>query len=238
RSFDMNMPEEINRITTDRLSDLLFVSENSWLENLLNEWKNSWVHLVWNVMIDCLIQNLDNIEKSEILKKLQLENKDYWVITIHRPSNVDDKETLSEIVYYFDKLSKNIKLIIPVHPRTRKKLESIGFLTSLENNNNIILTEPLWYLDFIKLVKNSKFVLSDSWWIQEETTYLQIPCLTMRYNTERPITKDIWTSTLVWNDFKLIDNIIIDILKWKYKEWKMPKMWDWKAAERILKHIF
>jgi len=237
RSFDMNMPEEVNRIATDRLSDLLFVSEKSWIKNLENEWKTDWVHLVGNVMIDCLIQNLENIEKSNIIEKLSLEKNNYWVITIHRPSNVDNIEILKQIVTYFIELSKKIKLIIPIHPRTRKNLENMNLLWLLESNNNIILTEPLWYLDFIKLVKNSKFVLSDSWGIQEETTFLQIPCLTMRNNTERPITMEIWTSTLVWNDFELINKLIEDILNWNYKKWSIPEMWDWRASERILEII-
>lgn len=237
RSFDMTMPEEINRITTDRVSDFLFVSEKSGIENLMNEWKKEWVHLVWNVMIDCLIQNLDNLEKSDILERLRIGDGDYWVITIHRPSNVDDTETLTKIVHYFNKLSEKIKLIIPIHPRTRKNLESLNLLSKLEGNTHIILTEPLWYLDFIKLIKNSKFVLSDSGWIQEEATYLQVPCLTMRCNTERPITEKIGTSTLVWNDFDLIDSLIKDIIEWKYKKWAIPEMWDGKTAERILKII-
>ncbi len=237
RSFDRSMPEEINRITTDSLSDLLFVSEKSWVENLKNEWKIDWVYLVGNVMIDCIIQNLDNIEKSNILEKLILDKDSYWVVTIHRPSNVDNLEILRQIVNYFLELSKKIKLIIPIHPRTRKKLESINLLQILETAKNIVLSEPLWYLDFIKLVKNSKFILSDSGGIQEETTFLQIPCLTMRKNTERPITMEIWTSTLVWNDFQLIDKLIENILNWNYKKWSIPEMWDGKTSERILKLI-
>lgn len=237
RSFDMNMPEEINRITTDRIADFLFVSEKSWIKNLENEWKSNWVHLVGNVMIDCLIQNLDNIENSSILEKLDLENNSYWVITIHRPSNVDDPNTLTKIVNYFNKISEKTKLVIPIHPRTRKNLEGLSLLWKLENNKNLIITEPLGYLDFIKLVKNSQFVLSDSGWIQEETTYLQIPCLTMRENTERPITMEIWTSTLVWNDFELINKLIGEILSWNYKRWTIPEMWDWKASKRILEII-
>jgi len=237
RSFDMNMPEEINRITTYRLSDLLFVSEKSWIENLKNEWKIDWVHLVGNVMIDCLIQNLDNIKKSNILEKLSVEKNNYWVITIHRPSNVDSNESLKQIVTYFIELSRKIKLVIPIHPRTRRNLENMDFLKILENNENIILTKPLGYLDFIKLVKNSKFVLSDSGGIQEETTFLKIPCLTMRNSTERPVTCNIWSSTLVGNDFDLIGLKIDEILVWKYKKWSIPDMWDWRASERILKII-
>lgn len=238
RSFDTNMPEEINRMTTDSLSDLLFVSEKSWVENLKKEWKIDWVYLVGNVMIDCIIQNLDNIEKSNILEKLILDKDDnYWVVTIHRPSNVDNPKVLRQMVDYFLELSKKIKLIIPIHPRTRKNLESINLLQILETTKNIVLSEPLWYLDFIKLVKNSKFILSDSGGVQEETTFLQIPCLTMRKNTERPITMEIWTSTLVWNDFQLIDKLIENILNWNYKKWSIPEMWNGKTSEMILKLI-
>lgn len=237
RSFDMRMPEEVNRIATDKLSDLLFVSEKSWLNNLKNEGKNEWVHFVWNVMIDCLIKNLDNIERSDIIRRLEVQEDSYWVITIHRPSNVDNEGALKNIISNFIKISDKIKLIIPIHPRTRNNLIKMDLLNTLENNKNIILTEPLWYLDFIKLIKNSKFVLSDSWGIQEETTYLWIPCLTMRENTERPITMDIWTSTLVWNDFELINKLINDILSWNYKKWTVPELWDWKASERIINFI-
>ncbi|EKD24799.1 MAG: hypothetical protein ACD_80C00151G0014 [uncultured bacterium (gcode 4)] len=237
RSFDMTMPEEINRIVVDRLSDLLFVSEKSGITNLLNEWKKEWVYLVWNVMIDCLIHNLANIEKSAIMESLSVEKDTYGVITIHRPSNVDDPQTLTKIVDYFNTVSEKIKLIIPIHPRTKKNLEWLGLFSKLESNKNLIITEPLGYLDFIKLVKNSKFVLTDSWGIQEETTLLQIPCLTMRENTERPITVEIGTSTLVGNDFAKIDLLITDIIAWNYKKWKIPEMWDWKAAERIVKFI-
>lgn len=237
RSFDMRMPEEVNRIATDRLSDLLFVSESSWVENLKNEWKMTWVHLVWNVMIDCLIHNLDNIEKSDILEKLAIVKNTYWVVTIHRPSNVDTPDVLQNIVHNLTEISKKIHLIIPLHPRTKKNLENIDALIVLEQDKNITLIDPLGYLDFIKLVKNATFVLSDSGGIQEETTYLQIPCLTMRENTERPITTSIGTSTLVWNDFVLINTLIDDILSWMYKQWSIPEMWDGNASQRILEFI-
>jgi len=237
RSFDQTMPEEINRILTDRISDLLFVTEQSWIDNLKNEWITNWVHLVGNVMIDSLINNLEKIKLQNTYKKYNLEKDNYWLITIHRPSNVDTKEKLTNILNFFNKISKNIKLIIPMHPRTRKNIENFNLFSIINNNDNLIIIEPAWYIDFINLLSNSKFILSDSWGIQEESTYLWIPCLTMRENTERPITCDIWTSTLVGNDFELIEEKIGEILKWDYKKWSVPELWEGKSSERILELI-
>lgn len=235
RSFDNTMPEEINRILTDRISDLLFVTEQSWIKNLKNEWITKWVHLVWNVMIDSLVNNLDKIKKQETYKKYNLEENNYWLITIHRPSNVDSKEKLVNILAFFNKISNSIKLIIPLHPRTRKNIELFGLMDMINTNKNIIIIEPVWYLDFINLLSNSKFILSDSGWVQEESTFLWVPCLTMRKNTERPVTCEKWTSTLVGNDFDFIEEKIWEILDWKYKEWSVPEMWDGNSSMRILK---
>lgn len=237
RSFDNTMPEEINRVLTDRISDLLFVTEQSWIDNLKNEWIIRWVHLVWNVMIDSLLNNLEKINNQETYKKYNLEKNSYGLITIHRPSNVDAREKLERILQFFNKISKKIKLIIPLHPRTRKNIENFDLMNKIINNANIIIIEPAWYIDFINLLKNSKFILSDSWWIQEESTYLWIACLTMRENTERPITCDIWTSTLVCNDFELIEEKIWEILSWKYKKGSIPEFWDGNSARRILEVI-
>lgn len=234
RSFDEKMPEEINRILTDRISDFLFVTEKSWINNLKNEWIEKWVYLVWNVMIDSLINNLEKINQKNTYLKLNLEKDNYWIITIHRPSNVDQKENLEYMLKYFVNLSNKIKLVLPLHPRTKANIEKFWFLSYLDSKN-IIVTEPLAYTNFINLLMNSKFILTDSWWAQEESTFLHIPCLTMRYNTERPITCEIWTSELVWNDFTKIDFFINQIMNWTYKKWKIPDFWDWKASNRILK---
>jgi UDP-N-acetylglucosamine 2-epimerase (non-hydrolysing) len=134
---------------------------------------------------------------------------------------------------YFKNLSNKIKLVLPLHPRTKSNIEKFWLSNYLENEN-IIISEPLAYTDFINLLMNSKFILTDSWWAQEESTFLQIPCLTMRENTERPITCEIWTSELIWNDFSKIDFFINQIITWTYKKWKIPDLWDWKASNRIL----
>ncbi len=236
RSFDQKMPEEINRILTDRISDLLFVTEDSWIINLNSEWINKWVHLVWNVMIDSLLSNKDKIAKKDTYLKLNLQRSNYWLVTIHRPSNVDKKDTLEQILKYFQILSKKIKLVLPIHPRTKLNIEKYSLGNYLKNDN-IIISDPLPYIDFLNLIQNSKFILTDSWWIQEESTFLQIPCLTMRENTERPITCEIWTNELVWNDFSKIDFFINQIIDWLYKKGKIPELWDWKASERIVNII-
>ncbi len=233
RSFDQKMPEEINRILTDRISDFLFITENSWIVNLTNEWIIHWVHLVWHVMIDCLIQNLSKIDSKNTITEFWLEKWNYCLITLHRPSNVDTKEDLEKYLTYFNKIAQKITLFLPLHPRTKNNIEKFG-LSDYLHNDRIVVTWPLWYTDFIHLVKNSKFVLTDSWWIQEESTYLQIPCLTMRQNTERPVTCEIGSNTLVWDDFDAIDWYIDTILAWTYKQSQIPPLRDGKAAERIV----
>lgn len=233
RSFDQKMPEEINRILTDRISDFLFITENSWIVNLQNEWITNGVHLVWHVMIDCLIHNLSKIDAKNTISEFWLEQWKYCLITLHRPSNVDTKEDLEKYLKYFNKISEKIRLFLPLHPRTKNNIEKFG-LSDYLNNERIVVTWPLGYSDFINLVKNSKFVLTDSWWIQEESTYLGIPCLTMRQNTERPVTCDIWSNTLVWDDFESVDWYIDNILGWTYKKSQIPPLRDGKAAERII----
>lgn len=236
RSFDQKMPEEINRILTDRISDVLFVTEKSWVDNLQNEWITKWVFLVWNVMIDSLLNNIDKIKNKNTYLDFNLSSNSYWLITLHRPSNVDNKETIEPILQYFQKLSEKIKLVLPIHPRTKLSIEKF-WLEEYLKNDNILITEPLPYLDFLNLILNSKFILTDSWWIQEEATFLQIPCLTMRNNTERPITYEIWTNELVWSDFNKIDFFTNQIINLTYKKWQIPYFWDWKASERIIKII-
>jgi len=236
RSFDSTMPEEINRVLTDHISDFLFVTENSGMVNLKNEWVTSWVYFVWNVMIDTLMQNKHIFERGSKAKDLWLAWKKYALITIHRPSNVDRRENLEKLLVNFRKLSEKITLVLPLHPRTKWSIEKFG-LESILQSPNIIILDALWYLDFMNLVIHATCVLTDSGWIQEETTYLEIPCLTMRENTERPVTVEIGSNTLVWSDFDLIDQHISDILSWKYKKWRIPDLWDGKTSKRILEYI-
>jgi UDP-N-acetylglucosamine 2-epimerase (non-hydrolysing) len=235
RSFDRSMPEEINRVLTDSISDLLFVTEQSGIDNLKNEGVNSdKVHFVGNVMIDTLLANKEKAEKSDILEKLNLEKKKYAVITLHRPSNVDDMNNLGKIISAFEVIQKDLKLVFPIHPRTKKNIEGSPLQARVTAMNNLIPLEPVGYLDFLKLTANAAFVMTDSGGIQAETTILGVPCMTLRENTEWPVTVTEGTNRLVHIDTR-------DILK-HYNEIKannfqakgeIPKFWDGKAAERI-----
>jgi len=236
RSFDRSMPEEINRILTDSISDLLFVTEQSGVDNLKREGVNSdKVYLVGNVMIDTLLANRNKAEQSPILEQLGLEKRKYAVITLHRPSNVDCLEGLEKIIAAFEVIQKDLKLVFPIHPRTKKNIEGSALKGRVEAMQNLILLEPAGYLDFLKLTANAALVLTDSGGIQEETTILGIPCLTLRENTERPITITEGTNQLV----KLTtQDILRAYTKLKEKNFnvsgRIPKFWDGKAAQRIL----
>ncbi len=236
RSFDRTMPEEINRILTDQISDLLFVTEPSGVENLKREGvADSKVFLVGNVMIDTLLANRKRADKSTILQDLALEPKGYAVLTLHRPSNVDDPEVLAALLEAFDQIQRDMPLIFPVHPRTRKNLSRFGFDTRLKEMPNFRLLEPVGYLDFLKLMAESRLVLTDSGGMQEETTILGIPCMTLRESTERPITVEQGTNRLVHlrteDIFKHYRQIIDAADK---RSHSCPELWDGKAAQRIV----
>ena len=238
RSFDNSMPEEINRKLTDSLSDFLFVSEESGLRNLKREGIDpKKVYFVGNIMIDTLIKSNIKYQKSKILNKLGLKPKTYSVLTLHRPSNVDSKNSLSEIYDILKTVSQQIKIIYPIHPRARKMIKIHDFLNKFGKLNNLIMIEPLGYTDFIKLVKESNFVLTDSGGIQEETTILKIPCLTMRKNTERPVTIKKGSNYLAGRNKAKIIRYTRNILRNKAKKANIPKFWHGKAAERIVKTL-
>ena len=238
RSFDMSMPEEINRILTDTISDYLFVSEESGIQNLEKEGINeNKIFFVGNVMIDSLLNNYPKIQKSEILRKLKLEEKKYAVLTLHRPNNVDNKEILSKLLDCFDKIPKQVKLVWPVHPRTRNNLEQFGFKSRIDSMKNVLITEPLSYLNFLSLISRAAFVLTDSGGIQEETTFLKIPCITLRENTERPSTITIGSNVLVGNDEKAVLKHINNILEGAKKDSRIPQYWDGHTAERIIRRL-
>lgn len=229
RSFDRSMPEEVNRILTDNISDFLFVTEKSGVQNLKKEGiASSKIHFVGNTMIDTLVFMKKKISNSKILKKFSLRKGNYAVLTLHRPSNVDDPKNLRLLLGIF----KNLRLLVifPVHPRTRKNLPA---LAGKPATKNIICVEPLGYVDFIKLVENSKCVFTDSGGIQEETTFLGIPCVTLRENTERPATVFEGTNILVGTNPTNIKKAISRVLFGKVKKRKVLKYWDGKAAERI-----
>lgn len=234
RSFDRSMPEEINRILTDSISDYLFVSEQSGLDNLKNEGVDSGkVHFVGNIMIDSLINNLDKAEQSNILEKLNIIERQFGLITLHRPSNVDNKRSLSEIFLAFEEIQKSLPLIFPIHPRTMNNIKKFGLIDLIDSMSNVNLVEPAGYFDFMKLMKSSKFVLTDSGGVQEETTYLGIPCLTLRENTERPSTIEIGTNQLVELSTQGIINAFNNVNQ-NIDKHKIPKYWDGQTAKRIL----
>jgi UDP-N-acetylglucosamine 2-epimerase (non-hydrolysing) len=235
RSFDRTMPEEINRIVTDTLSSIHFVSEQSGLDNLRREgidMKN--VHLVGNTMIDPPSYKVKTIDRSKVLKKLDLKSRDYGVLTLHRPSNVDSPESLDAVFQILESVTKRLPLVYPIHPRTRASLKAHNMLERFSSLNGLMITEPLGYVDFIKLVKESRFALTDSGGIQEETTWLRVPCLTMRDTTERPSTITLGTNKLVGTDANEISRSVDQILKGKWKKGRIPKYWDGKTAERIV----
>ena len=234
RSFDRTMPEEINRVLTDSISDLLFVTEQSGLDNLKNEGVSpNRVHLVGNVMIDTLLANRSKAQESEILDKLQLAAGRYGVITLHRPSNVDDVTQFSQIIAAFEKIEQDIKLVFPIHPRTRNNINKTDLAQRIAAMKNLLLIDPVGYLDFLCLMSNAQLVMTDSGGIQEETTILGVPCMTLRENTERPITITEGTNRLVHITTEDILRHYQEIHRAGARAAGIPKFWDGKAAERI-----
>lgn len=237
RSFDREMPEEINRILTDSLSDLLFITEKSAIENLQKEGcEPGKIHFVGNVMIDTLKRHLQKAKKSTIADSLNI-NLPFGLITLHRPSNVDNPVLLKALIECFIEISNNLKLIFPIHPRTKQNLDKFGIMPLLKNTQTITLIEPLGYLDFLCLVDKAELILTDSGGIQEETTYLGIPCITLRENTERPVTVTEGTNYLIGTDTRKIIETVSLIREGKGKDASIPKYWDGKAGDRIVEVI-
>jgi len=230
RSCDRTMPEEINRLVTDQLADLLFTPSADGNENLAREGvAKEKVFLVGNVMIDTLIQFLPKAD--EIFPKLkgELSLDSFGLVTLHRPSNVDDESTFLPMLQALDKLSRELPLIFPVHPRTRQKWSA-----QLEQcNPGLRAIEPLGYLEFLALQKNAKVVITDSGGIQEETTYLGTPCLTLRENTERPVTVTLGTNVLIGRNWKSLEEKFHEALRGNQSQRRLPPLWDGKASERI-----
>jgi len=235
RSFDHTMPEEINRILTDAISDILFVTEPSGLTNLKREGiDGTKVQFVGNVMIDTLDFYKEKAAESRILGDLNLKAKEYAVVTLHRPSNVDQHQALARILDGLAQIQQEIKIVFPIHPRTLKHMISSGLVRRYKDLPNISVTEPLGYLDFLKLMSESKLVITDSGGIQEETTILGIPCLTVRETTERPVTLTEGTNILVGTDTNRILSGYRESLN-RVRSHKRPKFWDGKASERIVR---
>ncbi len=234
RSFDRDMPEEINRILTDTLSDLLFITEEGASKNLQKEGVSSdKIHFTGNVMIDTLKQHLNKADSATIKKQFDIPKK-YGLITLHRPSNVDRKETLQPLIKCLHRISKRCHLVFPVHPRTQNNLQIMGLWQKLEDNKAITLAEPLGYIDFLKLAKDASIVITDSGGIQEETTVLRVPCVTLRENTERPVTVNVGTNYLIGTDPEKIMETVGEILDGNGKKGSIPKYWDGLAGERII----
>lgn len=230
RSGDMTMPEEINRIVTDSITDYFFTTSTWAGENLLKYGADSSnIHFVGNVMIDTLYQNLDRISAPFFWNEFNLETKDYIILTLHRPSNVDEEQSLIQLLQGINQMVGTKKVIFPIHPRTKAILGATPL-----NLKNILFVEPQGYLNFIFLIKNSFAVITDSGGISEETTVLGIPCFTMRNNTERPETQTIGTNTLVGTSIDTLKEVFGNFLQNGTRKAGIPELWDGKASERII----
>lgn len=231
RSFDRSMPEEVNRLLTDQISDILFIPSQEAGENLFREGIDpEKIYFVGNVMIDTLVRLLPKaaVKWPLLFDKYHLDR--YILVTLHRPANVDAQETLAEIMSAINELSRNIKVLFPVHPRTRDRIIKLN----LTHSNNLILIDPVGYLDFLALQLHAALLLTDSGGIQEETTYLRIPCLTVRPNTERPVTVKQGTNRLVACKRAMLVEAAEAALQKTYLSDSLPELWDGMTANRIV----
>jgi len=240
RSGDRSMPEEINRVLTDSISDMLFCTEQSGVDNLIKEGiAPEKIHLVGNVMIDTLLKNLQKAQESKIIEQLQAQGRiggdGFVVLTMHRPSNVDGSKTFSQILDALEIIQKDLPILFPIHPRTRRNLAALGLQDRMDSLRNIHLMDPIGYLDFLKLNSCARVVLTDSGGIQEETTVLKVPCITLRENTERPITAKIGSNQIVGTDPQKILAAYRNATSGNWREPQIPPLWDGKAAQRIVR---
>ena len=235
RSFDRDMPEEINRLVTDVLSDYLFVTEQAGIDNLKREGiDDAKVFFTGHVMIDSLAYYRKKAALSDALASFDLMPKAFTLVTLHRPSNVDVKENLEKILSLFESIQDETRFIFPVHPRTRARIAEFGLAERFDAITSLTLCDPIGYLDFLKLMDNAALILTDSGGIQEESTWLGVPCITLRENTERPITADIGTNEVVGLDIPLAVEKSRAALNGSAKEGNIPELWDGRAAERIV----
>jgi len=241
RSRDMTMPEEINRLCTDVLCDYLFTTDPGADENLRAEGvADEKIIFVGNVMIDTLLQHKAMAEKLTTGRDMGLEAGEYAGLTLHRPSNVDDREILNGIFEALISIAEQLPIVFPIHPRTRKMMEVFGlthYLKLREDGMGILVTEPLGYLEFLHLIMNARMVLTDSGGLQEETTVLGVPCITLRHNTERPITVEQGTNVVIGNDKHRILAAANDVLEGRVVGGRVPEKWDGKTAERIVEWL-
>lgn len=233
RSFDRTMPEEINRVVTDAISDLLFVSEPSGVQNLRREGvPDSKIHFVGNVMIDSLQQHREAACRCDILERLRISpGTRYALVTLHRPSNVDNSQKLRSMLEALAELAQDVPVVFPIHPRTRKNALDAGLSSELAR---LIAIEPQGYLDFLRLMTDAAVVITDSGGVQEETTVLGVPCLTVRENTERPVTIEVGTNRLVGTDARKMLQAARQVLAGDRPPARLPALWDGKAAGRIV----
>ncbi|MBX7167434.1 MAG: UDP-N-acetylglucosamine 2-epimerase (non-hydrolyzing) [Pirellulales bacterium] len=238
RSFDRRMPEEINRVVTDVLSDLLLASEPAGVENLRREGRpETAIRLVGNVMIDVLLAQVEAARRLGEPQRLGLTPRQYGLVTLHRPSNVDDPAHLGRLCGALARIAKELPIAFPVHPRTRARIEAAGLLSDLLASQGLVLTEPLGYREFLSLSSQAALVVTDSGGLQEETTALGIPCLTMRDTTDRPVTVTEGTSTLLGHDVDRLEILVKQVIAGTYKQGRCPELWDGKAGPRIAQSI-
>lgn len=235
RSFDRTMPEEINRVLTDQIAELLFTTEKSANENLLREGvAEDKIHFVGNVMIDSLLRHKERALALDVLNRYDLKPRGFALLTLHRPSNVDVPDVLMGIIDALEEIQTRLPIIFPAHPRTMRRVREFGLERKIARMSNLRVTKPLGYLEFLNLMTNARLVLTDSGGIQEETTILGIPCLTLRENTERPVTILQGTNTLVGSDPERIVTEAFNVLSGRAKVGRMPELWDGHASERIV----
>ncbi len=236
RSYDRDMPEEINRVLTDQISDFLLIPSKDAIKNLTREGiDRKKVHFVGNIMIDSLKLMKPQWDPLQFWKKLNQTKKNYFLLTLHRPSNVDQKKTLSHFLDILNQIQKQIPVVFPIHPRTEQTLKKFSLLKKIQSFKNVSMIKPSGYLETISLLSGAKGILTDSGGMQEESTILGVPCLTLRENTERPITVRQGTSEIVGLDKKKILSLTNKICANKWKKRTIPPLWDGKTAKRILK---
>ena len=231
------MPEEINRLLTDQIADLLFTPSPDAGENLIAEGiPRERIRFVGNVMIDSLQKNLKAAREQHTREQLQLNDTDYALLTLHRPSNVDEQQAFVRILDALEQIATRLPIIFPIHPRTRKMIDELGLEHRVSRISNLRLIEPIGYLDFLRLTSRARLVLTDSGGIQEETTVLGIPCITLRENTERPITVEVGTNTIAGTDTARIIEAALRVLDNRpdKSRLRIPELWDGKTADRIL----
>tara|TARA_R110002012_G_scaffold100670_2_gene239404 strand:- start:5945 stop:7033 length:1089 start_codon:yes stop_codon:yes gene_type:complete len=232
RSFDTKMPEEINRIITDSISDQLFVTCKDGVDNLIKEGKSiDCIHLVGNTMIDSLVKFQSKFDTSSILSSMNIQSKKYILSTLHRPSNVDNKNSLIELMESMKAISNNNIVVFPIHPRTKSNLQKFNIFKKYNSIDSLKIIDPLGYIDFMCLQKNAKLIITDSGGIQEESSFFNVPCLTVRDNTERPITTTMGTNKLIGSNYK---NILSELDIVNYNQNSNINLWDGSTASRIV----